>query len=80
MQSAKNPFCSSKAIAVQKNDSLSVAAVMWGQQHEIDAIRAYKKYLKQELFVEKAGIFNSSCGFLGASPDGVVIVERILSS
>ena len=51
---------------------MSVAAVMWEQQHEIDAIRAYKKSLKPGLFVEEAGIFISSCGFLGASPDGVV--------
>jgi hypothetical protein len=45
---------------------------MWGQQHEVDAIRAYKKSLKPGLFVEEAWIFLSSCGFLGASPDGVV--------
>ena len=30
-----------------------------------------KKSLKPGLFVEEAGIFISSCGFLGASPDGV---------
>ena len=45
---------------------------MWGQEHEVDAIRAYKKSLKPGIFVEEAGIFVSSCGFLGASPDGVV--------
>ena len=45
---------------------------MWGQQHEIDAMRAYKRSLKPRLFVEEAGVFISSCGFLGASPDGVV--------
>ena len=61
-----------KQLLYRGADNLSVAAVMWGQQHEVDAIRAYKKSLKLGFFVEGAGIFVSSCGFLGASPDGVV--------
>ena len=68
----RNHSALAKQLLYKRSDSLSVAAVMWGQQHEIDAIRAYKKSLKPGLFVEEAGIFISSCGFLGASPDGVV--------
>ena len=68
----RNHCASAKQLLYKWADNLSVAAVMWGQQHEIDAIRAYKKSLKPGLYVEEAGIFVSSCGFLGASPDSVV--------
>lgn len=68
----RNHCALARQLLYKRADNLSVAAVMWGQQHEIDAIRAYKKSLKPGLYVEEAGIFVSSCGFLGASPDGVV--------
>ena len=68
----RNHCALAKQLLYRRANNLSVAAVMWGQQHEVDAIRAYKKSLKPGVFVEEAGIFISSCGFLGASPDGVV--------
>ena len=68
----KKLFYSCEATAVQKTETFSVAAVMWGQKLEIHPIRAYKKSLKPGHFMDEAGIFTSSCGFLGASPDGMV--------
>jgi hypothetical protein len=75
----KRNHCALAKQLLYKRANLSEAAVMWGQQHEIDAIRAYKKSLKPKLFVEEVGIFVSYCGFLGASPDGVVCSgERLI--
>ena len=50
-----------------------VAALVWGQQHEKDALVAYKQSLAPGTTVDEAGIFVSACGFLGASPDGIVM-------
>ena len=52
--------------------SSGVSALMWGQQHEDDALEAYKRTLPSHLSLHGVGFFVSSCGFLGASPDGVV--------
>jgi hypothetical protein len=45
---------------------------LWGQQHEADALESYKTKLDCDFTLNPAGIFISECGFLGASPDGVV--------
>ena len=50
----------------------TVSALLWGQQHEADALKSYKTTLSHDLKLSQVGIFVSECGFLGASPDGVV--------
>lgn len=56
-----HPVCSAK-----------VLALLWGQQHESDALSAYRFSLSCGLSLMNAGFFVSDCGFLGASPDAVV--------
>ena len=68
----RNHCALAKQLLYRRANNLSVAAVRGERKHEVDAIRAYKTFLKPGFFVEEAGIFVSSCGFLGASPDGVV--------
>ena len=68
----RNHSTLAKQILYKKNSCLSVAAVMWGQQHETDALNSYKKSLKPGQCLKEAGIFVSCCGVLGATPDGVV--------
>ena len=45
---------------------------MWGQQHESDALEAYRLTLDSSCTVNQVGVCISDCGYLGASPDGVV--------
>ena len=52
--------------------SNGVLAILWGQQHEADALESYKNSLDPGLLLSEAGIYIAECGFLGASPDGVV--------
>ena len=63
----QNSYCTCLYIAV-----VHVSALMWGQQHEDDALEAYKRTLPSHLSLHGAGFFVSSCGFLGTSPDGIV--------
>ena len=60
--------------------SPSVSALQWGREHETDAVNAYKKTLSSNMKVTKAGIFIDKCGYLGASPDGIVIDKDGLPS
>lgn len=48
-------------------------AIMWGQMHEETAIADYKKFTGNA--VEKVGLTLFPCGFLGCSPDGIIITE-----
>ena len=52
--------------------SSGVLAILWGQQHEADALESYKNSLDPGLILSEAGIFIAECGFIGALPDGVV--------
>ena len=61
-----------KQLLYAKACSGGVAALVWGQQHEQDALDAYKATLGSDFSVREAGIYLSDCGFLGASPDGIV--------
>jgi hypothetical protein len=61
-----------KQLLYTKAYSGGVAALVWGQQHEPDALDAYKGTLGSDFSVREAGIYLGDCGFLGASPDGVV--------
>lgn len=58
-------------ISTSKSDGteLGPIAIQWGSMHE-DV--AYEHYHSSQPLVRKSGIFISSCGFLAASPDGVV--------
>ena len=47
--------------------------IMWGQMHEETAITAYKTATRN--LVEKVGLLLFPCGFLGCSPDGMVLTE-----
>ena len=49
-----------------------IFALIWGQQHESDALEAYRTTLHSSFTVNQVEICNSDCGYLGASPDGVV--------
>ena len=51
----------------------SVSALQWGQQHEQDALHEYCQSLNGGLMLIKAGLFLDKCGYLGASPDGIVL-------
>ena len=50
----------------------TVMALLWGQQHESDALESYRTTLANGYTLNEAGIFICDCGYLGASPDGVV--------
>ena len=50
----------------------TVAALLWGQQHETDALQSYQMSLGSGLTVHEVGVFIGNSGFLGASPDGIV--------
>ena len=49
-----------------------VSALIWGQQHEADALEAYQTTLSPGLTMHDTGVFIDECGFLGASPDAIV--------
>ena len=61
-----------KQLLYTKVSSGSVLALVWGQQHEVDALRMYQKSLGPTFTVEETGVYIGDCVFLGASPDGVV--------
>ena len=46
--------------------------MQWGQQHELDAFHQYRQTLSSDLTLLSAGFFVDKCGYLGASPDGVL--------
>ena len=48
----------------------SVSALQWGREHEADALHSYRQSLSDDKKLLSAV---HKCGFLGASPDGVVI-------
>ena len=48
----------------------TVVALLWGQQHETDALQSYQMSLGSGLTVHEVGVFIGNSGFLGASPDG----------
>ena len=45
---------------------------MWRQHHEENALEQYGQTLITGHSLHRAGLYVSSCGFLGASPDAVV--------
>ena len=51
---------------------MTVLALLWGQQHESDALESYRTTVASGFTLNEAGIFISDCGYLGASADGVV--------
>ena len=51
------------------NTSEGVSALVWG---EVDAISAYSTSPGPNFKVRDAGVYIDACGFLGASPDGIV--------
>ena len=53
--------------------SPSVLALQWGRDHEPDALHKYCQTLSDDMRLISAGIFVDKCGFLGASPDGIVV-------
>lgn len=55
--------------------SPAVKALQWGREHEPVALQEYSQALPSTLSLTKAGIFIDESGYLGASPDGVVVDE-----
>ena len=53
--------------------SSSISSLQWGRQHEHDALQQYRQTLDGEHTLSNAGLFVDKCGYLGASPDGVVV-------
>lgn len=64
-----------KQVLYAKVNSTGISALMWGQQHDTDALAVYQISYDAGLTVQKAGIYVGDFGFLGASPDGVVVDE-----
>ena len=62
-----------KQLLYTKVFSDGMSALVWGQQHEADALEAYKLTLESGSTLRDASIYIGDCGFLGASPDGVVV-------
>jgi hypothetical protein len=56
-----------------KSVSASVSALQWGREHEADALNQYQRTLSSDLKVSRVGIYIDQCGYLGASPDGIVV-------
>ena len=53
--------------------SPSVLALQWGRQHECDVLQLYKEALNDGCTLLNAGLFVDECGYLGASPDSLVV-------
>lgn len=53
---------------------LTKDAILWGQVHENIAINKYSEVTGKE--VKKVGLVLFPCGFLGSSPDRVIIAEN----
>ena len=53
--------------------SPSVSALQWGRDHEPDALHKYRQTLSDDMTLISASFYVDQCGFLGASPDGIVI-------
>ena len=69
----RNHLSLTKQLLYKGSTGLSVPSLMWGQQHEADALEVYKQSLGEEFSMERGGIFISlDHGFLGASPDALV--------
>ena len=58
---------------VYTSASPSVTSLQWGREHEPDALHQYRQTLSDDMTLISAGFFVDQCGFLGTSPDGVVI-------
>ena len=55
--------------------SPAVKALQWGCEHEPVALQEYSRTLPSALSLSKAGIFLDESGYLGVSPDGIVVDE-----
>ena len=50
-----------------------MSTLVWCQQLEADALEAYKLTFESGSTLQDAGMYISDCGFLGASPDCVIV-------
>ena len=57
-------------------DLSGVKSIMWGTQHEKDAVSSFSK--TTGLVVNKTGIWLDDAGILGASPDGLIGEDALL--
>ena len=55
-----------------KSVSAKVSALQWGREHEADALNQYQQTLSDDLKVSRVGLHIDQCGYLAASPDGIV--------
>ncbi|KAI4455404.1 hypothetical protein MML48_9g00009794 [Holotrichia oblita] len=55
---------------VESYDLSSIHAIQWGQEHEKTAIKCFEE--NTNLKVNATGLWLDECGFLGASPDGLI--------
>ena len=51
-------------------DLTGVKSINWGITHEQDAIKQFTE--KSQFKVDKSGLWLHKCGYLGASPDGLI--------
>lgn len=54
----------------------NIKSIQWGREHEAEGIAAVEQALGQT--VTRTGLWLHSCGFLGASPDGLIGEDAIV--
>lgn len=59
---------------LQGEYNLTKDAILWGQVHESSAMQKYSEVTEKA--VKKIGLVLFPCGFLGSSPDGVVLAKN----
>lgn len=55
-------------------DLTSVRAIQWGRENEETAIKCFEE--ASNLKVSRTGLWLDDCGYLGASPDGLTVVNK----
>lgn len=68
------PYPKSLFKALKGEYNLSTQAVLWGQAHEEIAIERYAQVTNN--FIEKIGLVLFPCGFLGSSPDRIILAKN----
>ena len=61
---------------LREYDLSGVQAINWGISNEQEAIKAFTTAAKMK--VEETGIWLDPCGFIGASPDGLIGTNAVL--
>ena len=74
---AGRAVCNSTIKHLLGNDNLSsVRSIQWGIQHEATTIKAYMEHTRH--VVSPSGLWLHSSGIIGGSPNGIVLLEKII--